>query len=240
MYRDLNIFANTHSPTQGHPWEESAVSTLNLVGRWILTEGFGNTAYDVSGGTDNGVWSGPATGNNGTYYSTGVVSAYAGTFAVGGNTKVTLTPPLALAGDTAKTMTAWFNCSNVGPNEQDIVTFGTDSNGETFGLGLKNGGNVFGHVGGASDLDSQVTITGNTWYFAAITYDNTTSNVSIYVDGNLKATETYTLNTGTTSFFFGQHLTNPSSFFPGLLNDVRIYDVALSSANVQAIYEGRA
>ena len=239
MFRILNIYANTHSPVNGHPWIESAVSTANLLGHWTFNEGTGNIVYN-SVGNDNGTWSGTEAGTSG-YYSPGITAAWAGTFSQDGTTRVTITPIGELAGDTSKTLSVWFNDTNLSSttSEQDVVAIGTDATAETFGIAVKSG-YIYAHFGGNPDLNTHVLINSNTWYFAAVTYDSSTTNAVAYVNGNIAAFEITTLNTGNTNFFIGQHLTNPGSFFPGYIDDVRVYDATLSASNISDIYNGLA
>ncbi len=82
--------------------------------------------------------------------------------------------------------------------------------------------------------DSGVTISPNTWYHAAVTYDGPT--VQIYVNGQLKNTcyppGTTTTNTG--DLYIGAE--NPSSTaFRGIIDDVRFYNTALSAADINSL-----
>lgn len=90
-----------------------------------------------------------------------------------------------------------------------------------------------------------ITISLNTWYHVILTADG--SNIKLYLNGELKSTTSYTENSdyaqsndklvlGKMSYSY----TNSSNYFPfnGQLNDVRIYDHALSAKEVEEISKG--
>ena len=76
----------------------------------------------------------------------------------------------------------------------------------------------------------------NEWHFAVGVYDGSASE--IYVDGNLLNSHPYTGNISTSmnSLNIGRDLSNTSRLFDGLIDDVRIYDRALTEAEIQALY----
>lgn len=78
-------------------------------------------------------------------------------------------------------------------------------------------------------------LTDNTWYHLATTYDTTTGSVKIYVNGKLESTNTHTSQGGTaaTSLSIGGRST---VYFPGQLDDVRIYNYALTDAQIKMLY----
>jgi Concanavalin A-like lectin/glucanases superfamily/PEP-CTERM motif len=78
------------------------------------------------------------------------------------------------------------------------------------------------------DINTPV-LAANTWYNLTFTFDNTTDLRSIYVDGNLVATDTAAYGfTGDSSFTFGQENIN--------LSDISFYNRVLTPADVQALY----
>ncbi|MDD5306243.1 MAG: LamG domain-containing protein [Deltaproteobacteria bacterium] len=86
-----------------------------------------------------------------------------------------------------------------------------------------------------------VTWTMGTWYHLVGTFDGTTARV--YVDGTLNnsAAATKTLHSATASFLIGAGLPwtgypPKEGFFNGAIDDVRIYDRALSDTEVLALY----
>jgi len=95
------------------------------------------------------------------------------------------------------------------------------------GVGINNNSSV--------SADIHDTFIPNTWYHIAFTYDGTF--LKAYLNGNLVATRsgTGTINNVNAPLYFG---TNPNigSYFGGLIDEPAIYNVALTQAQIQAIY----
>jgi hypothetical protein len=68
-------------------------------------------------------------------------------------------------------------------------------------------------------------------------FDNTNSRIYLYVDGVLDGTHTYTSNTATdpVSAVIGKYI-NASSYLTGIVDDVRIYNPALSATEIKQLY----
>jgi hypothetical protein len=81
------------------------------------------------------------------------------------------------------------------------------------------------------------TLAINTWYHVAATYDDASDSVKIFVNGKLDGTGTHTsvgnLGGGVT-FDIGGRAT---AFFNGVMDDVRVYNRALSPVEVQDLYQ---
>lgn len=84
----------------------------------------------------------------------------------------------------------------------------------------------------------------NTWYFLAGTYENLdadTSEIKLYVNGVLDAAHTVVLGPMVTPdipLTIGAYLWSSTylRYMEGLMDDVRIYDTALSGAEIAAMY----
>lgn len=91
---------------------------------------------------------------------------------------------------------------------------------------------------------NSVLINDGNWHHVAITYDGTSlaSGVSMYVDGVLDGSTTAPNDTLSASILAGAAKATIGSrdsalaFFPGDLDDVRIYDIELSSDGVSELY----
>ncbi|MCM2372109.1 LamG-like jellyroll fold domain-containing protein [Aporhodopirellula aestuarii] len=77
----------------------------------------------------------------------------------------------------------------------------------------------------------------NAWHHWVFTKNATTGDMNIYLDGESWASGTGKTKTmaGVTSFTFGSH-TNGSAGYDGRMDDVRIYDVELTSAEVLDLF----
>jgi hypothetical protein len=84
------------------------------------------------------------------------------------------------------------------------------------------------------------TIADNTWHFVVATYD--TNTVKIYVDGNLdnSTSDAHSFYNNTMPMSFSRKNYNlggsHSGSVVGTLDDIRIYDVALSQSEIQTLY----
>ena len=147
-------------------------------------------------------------------------------------------PNLSISGASPRTMTCWFKTTS--SVNQNIMGFGTTSNGSYFALTLYNSGGfkLFGHtwnLGAGGDLFGPV-VSLNDWHFAVLTYDGVTLKISL--DGSTFATTTATLNTTNTPFLIGDSAYTGWSNFTGDIDEVAIWDYALTQTEINAIYNG--
>jgi hypothetical protein len=75
------------------------------------------------------------------------------------------------------------------------------------------------------------------WHHFALTVDASAGNSKLYIDGALSATLGFPLVTAAagTDTRFGRQLEAHTEFFAGMLDDIRIYDHALSAADVAGL-----
>lgn len=92
-----------------------------------------------------------------------------------------------------------------------------------------------------------INICDNNWHHIATTYDNITGNMCIYIDGiksgeNNYGTDITYSSSWDNGLFIGRDPNNSTAissyFFQGSLNDIRIYDHALSPKEVHEISKG--
>jgi hypothetical protein len=111
-----------------------------------------------------------------------------------------------------------------------------DLNNNQYYLRLQGGGKIRFSVAGTL-LNGATTLSPNIWYLATGTYDG--SSIKVYVNGVLEATAPATLSMtdnglgvrlGARQWQYNTPLT-----FNGLIDDVRIYNRALSQAEIQAL-----
>ncbi|MFD0895687.1 hypothetical protein KBB96_01800 [Luteolibacter ambystomatis] len=124
----------------------------------------------------------------------------------------------------------------------------TDSEADWFSCNTSSGGNVFMfsiHGGKASVYDgsyeasSTTTVNNNAWHL--LTYVRNGSTGSIYVDGNLEATHTANFTLSSTDLWsIGQEWDNTtaSDFLIGSVDDVRLYNKALTATEVDYLVQG--
>lgn len=143
--------------------------------------------------------------------------------------------------DTTGTIAYWFNSPSLDTTAQ--CPFGPtdgDTNGGTL-FGLKSSGVFLTHkyasgVTVAPQYSS--TLSNNTWYHVAYTWDNTTRKGNLYVNGALQQNVSYAQ-----AITIGEYLQNLGTCtatgyttFNGTLDDVRAYNRALSPKEVRDLY----
>ena len=207
----------------------------SLVGYWPLDEGSGTVAYDGSGNGNNGNWSGTTSGTSG-YYSPGLNGGWAGNF----NTSNGITnssPSSALTVNnfsislwilpTAIPVGGWAGLvlkeTGTWPSFYSISVDPTT--GSTYGSIMANGGN--------RDSPGYDMVLG-VWQFVTYVHNNTVGTDCFYENGALVGCsgQALTPDIGAGTFDIG----GANIGFTGLMNDIRIYNRALSSAEVMALY----
>ena len=224
--------------TGGNPKMSALYNPTGLVGYWNMDEGAGTTTYDSSGNGNSGNWNGTASGGNGTYYSGGKVGSYAGYFNAS-NDYVLAGKNNVPVGSSPRSVFAWINLpSSATTGFYTISLYGQESTvDDGVWLFVLLGQNLYFAGGNGNNFESPLTITPNTWHFVGYTYGGGTS-VTLYQDNQPPQTGTISqLNTiipSGSSTFVGWDGIN--AYFSGSIDDVRMYNRALSAAEVQALY----
>ena len=140
------------------------------------------------------------------------------------------------------TLSAWVYTENGGPNNPRIIS--KDYLGSHSGYELYTdevGSNSYRKVGTTTAGDIGLQDVGlvyfDQWHFVATTYDG--ERMVIFVDGvEVGSVEiTSEISTNSYSLWIGDRRHNSLDDFQGKIDDVRIYNRALSAAEIQALYE---
>ncbi len=197
-----------------------------LVAAYSFDEGTGTTVTDLSGNNNNG------TLVNATWTTSGKFNkalSFNGT-----NARVAVPDSASLRLTTGMTLEAWVRPSTVNSAWRDVIYKGGNDNylleGTTEHNGVPGGGATLGSADTITFATSPLTV--NTWAHLALTYDGAT--LKFYVNGVQVSSTAHTGNILTSSTqlqiggdtFWGQ-------YFAGLIDEVRIYNVALTAAQVQ-------
>ena len=213
-----------------------------LVGYWRFDEGGGTTAGDSSGGGNTGtLTNGPtwAAGQVGGGLTTNNLNSYVG---------VADTAVLKYAGG-GMTISIWENESEADTGW--LISKPWNASGQ-YNYYIKSMGNGTMHAslyGNIVWYSALVTVSKNVWHMVTFTVAADKS-VKIYVDGTLADSETHTISSwvppgGDTSkslaigtlYPYGTGWAGDATFtFGGSIDDVRIYNRALSAAEIQALY----
>jgi len=206
------------------------VSLAGPVAYWKLDETSGGFSNDSSGNGITGTW------ENAPTFSATVPSNIPltdpGCLSFNGtNQYVTMGNPAVLpTGRAARSICGWAKAGSTAAGYRWIASYGTNASGEAMFIGMN--GTTLDAGGYMSDL-TVANFWDTNWHFIVLTYDGTTAN--LYADGVLKASAAETWNLVPANCFIGQQVNN-SQYWNGLIDDVRIYNYALSASQVSALY----
>jgi prepilin-type N-terminal cleavage/methylation domain-containing protein len=208
---------------------------IGLVGWWPLNEGSGSVAIDSSANNATGTWFGFQGGTSG-YYSAGYDQAWAGVFG-GTNTYVSISNMPTLHTASGFTVSAWINQSAL-HNYNAIVTRTASNEAAPFDSYVNSGGFLSFFVGNgtASQAITATLSNTNSWVLVTMLYNG--SSMSIYKNGVLVSGPTaVTVPVGDTSqpVRIGSR-NDGATMMQGSIEGVRIYNYALSSTQIQALY----
>ena len=204
----------------------SGPATAGLVAAFAFDEGSGTTVADQSGNGNNGTLANTTWAATGKY---GKALSFNGT-----SSRVTVPNSASLQLTTGMTLEAWVNPTTVTNAWRDIIEKGNDNYylmGTTDHSIRPGGGGIVG--GSYGEAFGTAALAVNTWTHLAFTYDG--SNLRLYVNGALVATQAKTgaITSSTSALtigsdpFYGQ-------YFSGMIDDLRIYNIALTQTQIQA------
>ena len=198
------------------------------VAQWKMDENTGVLANDASGNGNNGtLTNGPtwAQGKLGSCLDFDGTNDYVDIPSV----SYTLTNKLSVsAWVKAETLQTGRIASN---RASDIWEYGIYANKIRFELST---------VGGGGTISTVDNFTTGTWKHVCVIYDGAAGSAKIYIDGVEKATSASfsgNLNSNPNSgVIIGKYQPGNSEFFDGKIDDVRIYNYALTQAQVSWLY----
>ncbi len=208
----------------------SYVPTNGLVSYW----GFNGNANDISGNGNNGTVAGATLtadrfGNANSAYNFNGTNNY-----IYNNNPVNL--PL---GGTSRTVSAWIKTNSTYWGRMVLNYGGAQSSLCEIGIGTNGGTNINTLYG----FGGSVVIASNQWVHVVSTYDAATSTSKLFANGVLITTNTTATITPTTNgaLWIGRGLfkaANDAYYWLGQLDDISIYNRALSTTEVQQLYTG--
>jgi len=218
---------------KGNLW---SFSTGNLVAWWRLDEDTGNTAADSSGNN----YAGKLMGNPSWQPTGGKVGGALDCDGDGDCIKIGRESSFDLCDEI--TVATWVNITKVPGEWTPIVTKGNSAwRLITEGIERRFHFAVTGVGFGAGGLHGETEVTAGEWHHVAGTYDGV--NVRLYVDGVEDPAEPAPhdagISTNNCEVRIGGNSEKPECFWNGLIDDVRIYNYALSEAEIMALYAGQ-
>jgi len=222
-------FAQTFHPAG----QELSILEEGLVGHWPFDEMSGTMAYDFSGNENHGVI-------DGATWVTGKVGDGALSFdGVSNVVKVPHSPSLVFTNQV--TIAAWLNLADATANQDAIQKYGIalcelrDANGIIKNiLKLNEQWLSFPYNENADAFLNQ-------WHHLALTYDG--AQVVNYLDGQIDNTfaQTGDINiptAGESDLSFGANAPWNDIYFNGMIDDVRLYNRALSASEIENLFHG--
>ncbi|HSH05009.1 MAG TPA: tandem-95 repeat protein [Anaerolineae bacterium] len=207
-------FADTSQPAQGH---------------WPFEEGSGTTATDQSGNGHTG------TLLNGPTYSTDTPLFFSNFSLQFDGVNDYIFVPINVS-ENSYAVSLWFKtaCTNCG-----IYSVTDAGNGHDRHIYLNNG-NICTRVWNNEVIcTSGTNYADNNWHHIAHTFGGTVGGQKIYIDGVLKASGAK----ANSNFDWQTHIkigfsADPNRYFNGLLDDVRLYNTALTAAQITDLANG--
>lgn len=210
-----------------------------LVAHWGFDEATSTTAtstYDGSGNNNTGIMS-----LNVLRATSTCKISFCFSFN-GADTTVSVSTSTTVNVTSAITLAVWVRTSAT--NDASGIVYKVASNsGYKMSFDVSGGvrADFYNDASAISPIYSATNVEDNNWHFVVATYDGSTAK--IYVDGVVGGTAptgsgyvTGTNNTNT-SLVIGNDSSAVNRYYNGLLDDVRVYNRALTSNEIQRIYE---
>ncbi|MCP5096231.1 MAG: LamG domain-containing protein, partial [Chloroflexi bacterium] len=222
LYDNCAIGESTSENNLPTPDDES------LIALWVIEEGSGTITADTSGNGNDGVLNGDMVWSSDTPSGSGYTLEFDGV-----NDYVEI-PNESQFDLNVMSVAFWVKVDTFTTNWQAMVTKGDGAwrihrcgSNQTISFGtsgLSNG-----------DMCSNATFDDGQWHHVVAVYDGSTK--SLYVDGALDKSEAVTgsINTNDYPVMIGNNAQKMSRYFDGLIDEVRIYDKALSADEITAL-----
>ncbi|MBI1369781.1 MAG: hypothetical protein GC162_14140 [Planctomycetes bacterium] len=214
----------------------SEIQTLatvpHLVAYYALDEKSGTKAYDSSGYQANGTHTGDAV-NAPTVGNASVGPEFGSSYHFNGTNQEVNAHNVDFGNLTSNfTVSAWINPDDTN-GIQRIFSSTASTSGTGWGLGL-NGDKLRFTAFGKKDYDIAASIQAGVWSFVSVVFDSG-FDATFYVNGVNIGTVAGTLAPGVTPDIFRIGNGPGGENFAGYIDEVRVYDIALSQSQIQGL-----
>lgn len=206
------------------------VAAANLIAYWPLNETSGLVANDSISGNHASLDSGMDDGN--------WVSGYKGNGVRldGDNDELTIAGGNFNFVDQSFAFSVWEKRANSGTDDY-IFSQGTNSASNGLHLGYRSDGRYTLAFWG-NDLNTSLTFTEGMWRHWVMSYDESTQSQDLYLNGELLSQRTASANfQGTGTLYIGSRFNTGSTHYEGILDEIKIYDRALTAEEVAQLYD---
>jgi len=203
-----------------------------LVGWWTFDEGAGTTAFDASGNGNDGILNGDPEWVEGIYGGAIAFDGDGDFVDCGADDSLVIRDEITVA--------CWIKVAAFTRTWEAIIAMGDDSYRMSRGPGT--GDSIHFGCNGPSggNLDATTVVTTDTWRHVVLVYDGV--NKYVYIDGveDARVASTGQINISSYNLHIGQNSQQGNRFLEGLVDEVRIYNRALTPDEVQIIMAGYA
>jgi len=222
-YADLWVSNHSWKPSLylNNLGSDAGSSTAGLLSYYAFEEGSGQIAVDSSvNGNDGAI-------NGGVVWTTGANGSNGGLEFNGADTYVDI-------GDIdltdAFTISAWIKLSSLGKRMIVGKTF------QTYQFYVSSAGNLVFQRNSGTSISYAAGLTTDTWYHVAVTFD-TVNGMSLYLNGSLVSTngDGSVINQNDSVTKIGATDLTAKNFFAGVIDEVRIYNRALTSQELEGL-----
>ena len=239
-----SVVSLTVVASPSYPYSQIVLSD-SPIGYWRLDETTGTVAHDSVGG-NNGAYTNVALNQAGDSLIDTHKAARFGSLSSANSYVGNVPIDFATSGNATFSVEAWVN-GNAQTTDAGIITHGTGAGGEQFNLDCGSGSHAFRFfvrdASGGVHLANGNAGPNGTWRHVVGVCDEANGKVILYVNGISNASGTITANSGLLSSAnattFGSRQSGTTSYdlqFVGLMEEVAIYNVALTPAQVLRHY----
>ena len=204
------------------------IDTTNLAVYYPLNQISGTTATDYSGNSRTGTFV------NDPYWDMGIKSE--ALYLDGVEDYLQITGYTGISAGSSRTCAAWINTPKT---ERTIISWGTAATGQKWIIMINSDGQLTVKVGGGQ-ITGTAILNDRYWHHIAVVLDDDgtpdISELQLYVDGQpeiISDSTACTIDTGTdTDVHIGVLSLNGTGFYKGWLDEIRIYDAALSPEEI--------
>jgi len=209
--------------------------TSGLIGYWKLDEATGTYVGDFSGSGNFGT-------STGTYATSGYIG---GARKFNGVSDYIRTNSVATISTSSVSLCAWFRTINPSQAGQGVVYNGSDNSANGYGWFINKEGVSSGNIhllyGGIFWFDTGIKISDSNWHHGCMVI-NSDGHPEFLLDGIVSYSgSSKTINLPTLYLEIGRNdyaIGHPGTarYFNGLIDDIRVYNRALSSTEINTIY----
>ena len=217
--------------------ELAGLAGKGLVAQWKLDETTGSTAsdsFDSKDGTLNDF------AGDGSEWQRGVLGGGLDFDDV--DDYVQIDGYKGILGGSSRTCTAWINIPDGYTEACDIISWGEHGvAGKRWRIRTETSGYLSAGIGGGGYVITETSLHTGTWqHIAIVSPSSSTDDILVYINGNLEnfSKSSGTINTnGISDVLIGHYYGDAGGYFKGMIDDVRVYQIALSPDEVKHVYQ---